>query len=230
MGKYLGDLNGLQAAVEKCGLKGTWKELEKNYRFEDKFGHIINWWPSTGTVQFQGTKKEGLEGQLFAAFDDEQDVALPEIKGSVKTDKRVFIVHGHDKVARDQLELLLYKLDLKPYVLQDNDGETSTIIEALEKQIYEGSSFGIVLMTPDDFGYSKKNGEDSIEPRARQNVILEMGMVMAALGRKNMAILKKGNLEVPSDCDGIIRLEFNDDVADVKDQLEKRLKSAGLIG
>ena len=227
--KYLGELDGLKSAVAACGLKGSWSENKACHRFEDKFGHIINWWPSTGTVQFQGTKKPGLEEALIEAFDNDDDIALPEVESGVHNDKRVFIVHGHDKVARDQLELLLYKLDLKPFVLQDNDGETSTIIEALEKQIYEGSSFGIVLMTPDDFGYSKKAGEDGTQPRARQNVILEMGMVMAALGRKNMAILKKGNLEIPSDCDGIIRLEFNEDVADVRDQLVKRLRTAGLI-
>lgn len=229
MGKFLGEIDGLKSAVAKVGLRGSWDELESNYRFRDKKGHIINWWPSTGTIQFQGTKNDALEASLFDAFDDDDEVALPEIVGSVQNEKKVFIVHGHDKAARDQLELLLYKLELKPFVLQDNDGESSTIIEALEKRIYEGSSFGIVLMTPDDFGFAKKDGEEKMQPRARQNVLLEMGMVMAALGRKNMAILKKGNLEVPSDCDGIIRLEFNDDVADVKDQLAARLRTAGLI-
>lgn len=45
--------------------------------------------------------------------------------------------------------------------------------------------------------------------RARdRDVILEMGMIMAALGRGKMAILKKGALEMPSDADGIIRIKF----------------------
>ena len=44
------------------------------------------------------------------------------------------------------------------------------------------------------------------QPRARQNVVLEMGMLIARLGRTNVAILKKGHVEVPSDAQGIVYL------------------------
>ena len=43
------------------------------------------------------------------------------------------------------------------------------------------SSFRIVLLTPDDVGYSKSDGDAQAKPRARQNVILEMGMLLASL-------------------------------------------------
>ncbi|MDA2938388.1 nucleotide-binding protein [Acidobacteria bacterium AH-259-A15] len=35
-------------------------------------------------------------------------------------------------------------------------------------------------------------------------------MLLAALGRPNVAILKKGHLEVPSGAQGIIYIPFND--------------------
>ena len=38
--------------------------------------------------------------------------------------------------------------------------------------------------------------------RARQNVILELGMLLVRLGRKRVAILHKGSLELPSDITG----------------------------
>jgi predicted nucleotide-binding protein len=82
-------------------------------------------------------------------------------------------------------------------------------------------------MTPDDFGYAKTETDADRKPRARQNVILEMGMVMAALGRDRMAILQKGVLERPSDTDGILRIAFNDHVREIVPNLVRRLQNAG---
>ena len=112
------------------------------------------------------------------------------------------MVHGHDTVAREQLELALHKLKLDPFVLANTGDGGLTIIEALEKEIGPRpgrTRFGIVLLTPDDMGYAKANGDGKAEPRARQNVVLEMGMLISALGRPNVAILKKGHIEIPSD-------------------------------
>ena len=57
-------------------------------------------------------------------------------------------------------------------MLANTSGNGMTIIEALEEEIVKDSDdkckFGIVLLTPDDIGYSKKDGEKGAEPRARQ--------------------------------------------------------------
>jgi predicted nucleotide-binding protein len=84
-------------------------------------------------------------------------------------------------------------------------------------------------MTPDDVGYSKGDGPDKAEPRARQNVVLEMGMLISALGRANIAILKKGHLEVPSDANGILYIPYNDHMKETVPRLADRLRSAGFI-
>lgn len=81
-------------------------------------------------------------------------------------------------------------------------------------------------MTPDDKGASKDVTTVDNNPRARQNVILEMGMLIAALGRNNVAIIQKGTLERPSDIDGMLRLEFNDHVKEVAGKLIKSMKLA----
>jgi predicted nucleotide-binding protein len=71
---------------------------------------------------------------------------------------QIFVVQGHDKVARDELELVLHRLDLEPYILMNSNPAGKTIIDALEGKIGKNheSDFGIVLSTPDDMGYPKQ--------------------------------------------------------------------------
>jgi hypothetical protein len=53
-------LDQLMADVAACELEGEWFENTKNnfYSFHAQTGEVLNWWPSTGTVQFQGKCRE----------------------------------------------------------------------------------------------------------------------------------------------------------------------------
>lgn len=218
----------LKELVASHGIKGEWSD-DGNGRvsFRSQRSGVLNYWPHKGTVQCQGKAepKAELEAIFSSAGMAVPAATAPKLKDG-KT--KIFVVHGHDMTALEQLELVLRRLNLDPYILQNNDGGSNTIIEALEQQIYDEAAFGIVLMTPDDFGYAKAKGEDASQPRARQNVILELGMVLASLGRNRMVILKKGALETPSDVDGVLRLEFNDHVKEIAVKLARRMKTAGI--
>ncbi|MGB7769999.1 MAG: nucleotide-binding protein [Verrucomicrobiia bacterium] len=230
--KYEGTIEELQALLKAAGLKGKWEDDgQGKHTFRSSDGGVLNWWPSKGTVQLQGQEKAKSKlanaiagGTATTAGDAAQPVAV-----APHTPKHIFIVHGHDSDARDQLELALHRLGLKPFILMNSSGGGKTIIEALEGQIGRDftSDFGIVLMTPDDFGYSKKDGDKKVEPRARQNVILEGGMLLASLTRARMAIIVKGHLEMPSDLQGVIHLAYNDHVKEIIPKLCQRLKEAG---
>ena len=230
MADFKGTFEELQRFVSDIGCQGAWADIEFGKQFKTPDGGILNWYPKNGRVVFQGAvaARERLE-MMFSAKPPSSataQTALPRAAGQNK----VFVVHGHDTVAREQLELVLHKLGLDPFVLANTGGGGLTIIEALEKEIGghpEAARFGIVLMTPDDVGYSKRDGEAKAEPRARQNVVLEMGMLIAALSRPNVAILKKGHLEVPSDADGILYIGFNDHVKETVPRLAERLNHAG---
>jgi predicted nucleotide-binding protein len=144
----------------------------------------------------------------------------------------VFVVHGHDTVAREQLELIIHNLGLDPFVLQNTGGGGLTNIEALEREIgpkADSARFGVVLLTPDDIGYSKTDGDKEAQPRARQNVVLETGMLIAPVGRPDVAILKKGHVEVPSDAQGILYIPFNDHVKETVPKLVDQLRGAGFV-
>lgn len=239
--KHKGTFEDLKTMVRAVGREITQSGPSGSaQQIKTSDGAVINWYESTGTVQFQGAKdaKQKLETDLCRytgaapAMSVESVSSAAAIPASAPTASKVFIVHGHDSIAREQLELVIHKLGLDPYVLQNTGGGGLTIIEALEAEIgtHAGSAkFGIVLLTPDDVGYAKAAGDKEAQPRARQNVVLEMGMLISALGRKNVAILKKQHLEVPSDAQGILYTPFNDHVKEVVPKLVDRLRTAGFV-
>jgi predicted nucleotide-binding protein len=243
--KHSGSLDDLQTHIRGCGftVTGT-EEIEHGHVIRTGEGALVNWYPSTGTVSIQGKpepKRRLKEAwNQYAGGNNPSESAgetpvAPYQAGATAagpSSKKVFVVHGHDDTSREQLELVLHRLGLNPFVLANTAGGGLTIIEALEKEIgpKEGQArFGIVLLTPDDMGYAKKEGPEKTEPRARQNVVLEMGMLIAAVGRPNVAILKKGHLEAPSDAQGILYIPFNDHVRETVPKLVDRPRAAGFV-
>ncbi len=227
--KFKGSIDDLKARLEAASISGKWSgEGQSKPSFRSDDGGILNWWPNTGTVQLQG--KEEAKAAIEAAISGVNPLhTVSTAAVPVRDARQIFIVHGHDSDARDQLELALHRLGLEPFVLMNTSGGGKTIIEALEGKIGRdySSDFGIVLMTPDDVGYAKKDGESRAEPRARQNVILETGMLLSSLTRQRIAIVVKGHVEIPSDLQGIIRFGYNDHVREIVPKLCQRLKEAG---
>lgn len=144
-----------------------------------------------------------------------------------QSNRKVFVVYGHDQVARTQLEAMLRRWDLEPLILDQLESSGNTIIEKLEEYIPQ-AAFGIVLATPDDIGYSKDNENDK-KYRVRQNVVLEMGMLLSKLGRTKVAILLKNiaDMEKPSDINGLIYMPFTNDVKETTVDLAKEMNKNG---
>lgn len=137
----------------------------------------------------------------------------------------VFIVHGHDSLAKLELARTLERLKLNAIVLHEQPNEGKTIIEKFERDASK-VGFAVALLTPDDIGHPKGK-PDEAKSRARQNVVLELGFFSGALGRSNVCVLYKGNVEIPSDYLGVIYIEM-DDGGVWRFALAKELKQAGL--
>jgi len=103
--------------------------------------------------------------------------------------KKVFIVHGHDEEAKETVARFIHLLDLFPIILNEQPNEGQTIVEKFEKSSNE-VGYAVVLLTPDDIGTSKDKPEE-LKPRARQNVIFELGYFAAKLGRKKVCALQR---------------------------------------
>jgi len=138
---------------------------------------------------------------------------------------RVFVVHGHDDAARETVARVLEKLELEPVILHEQVNRGRTIIEKFED--FADVDFAVVLLTPDDMG-RKKDGKTDLKPRARQNVILELGFFLGKLGRQRVCPIVKGDVETPSDYDGVVYTDL-DDAGGWKMKLVQELKDAGFV-
>ncbi|NHZ84946.1 MAG: nucleotide-binding protein [Planctomycetia bacterium] len=138
----------------------------------------------------------------------------------------VFIVHGHDESMKVSIARTIDKLDLNPIILHEKPSKGRTIIEKFTT--YSNVGFAIILLSPDDIGYSKSTKPENFKYRARQNVILELGYFLGKLGRERViALFKKDNeFEIPSDYSGVLFVEF-DNNGKWKFDLVRELKAAG---
>lgn len=121
-----------------------------------------------------------------------------------RSPNRVFVVHGRNELARTQVVEFLNSIGLEGIVLHDQPNMGRHL---LTKFIDEADlvTFAVVLMTDDDVG-SARSGPPA--PRARQNVILELGYFLAHLGQANVCALITPGLETPSDFDGIVYIRM----------------------
>ena len=136
--------------------------------------------------------------------------------------KKVFIVHGHDDLAKLEVARFLEKLDLEPIILHEQASKSKTIIEKIEE--YSDVGFGVVIYTPCDVG-AKNTEKPELKNRARQNVIFEHGFLIGKLGRKNVCPLVKGDVELPNDISGVVYITKDSD--GWKMSLAKELKAVG---
>ncbi|HEX4952068.1 MAG TPA: nucleotide-binding protein [Thermoanaerobaculia bacterium] len=118
----------------------------------------------------------------------------------------VFVVHGHDHAVLHEAARLIERLGLKPVVLFEEPSKGRTIIEKLEQRSFAGAA--LVILTPDDIGACVKEPQE-MRPRARQNVILELGFFIGVLGRGRVVVLYTEGIELPSDYSGVEYVRFD---------------------
>jgi predicted nucleotide-binding protein len=192
---------------------------DTGYQLIFETGEIVNVFDK-GSFYAQGKNSTQTKQILSGAKETPQ-------AAKVELPRKVFVVYGHDTTARTQLEAMLLRWNIEPLILDQLPSEGQTIIEKLENYTQQ-AHYAIILTTPDDEGHPA-NKPDEKQYRARQNVVLELGMLLSKLGRSKVAILIKGqkNMEKPSDISGLMYIPFIDNVEDGKTQLYKELCSAG---
>lgn len=219
-------------------------ELLKRIFTTDEFSSEYSWWPGiavgytrTSLAQEILELHEKIDSKLHRIDSILERLELiPEIApisnvSNAKSNRvqgidanKVFIVHGHDGEARETVARFLEKLSLEAIVLHEQPNKGLTIIEKVER--HSDVAFAVVLLTPDDIGSKKEEGVN-LKPRARQNVILELGYFLGRLGRNHVTALIKGSVEKPSDFDGVVYVDM-DTAGAWKALLGRELKASGM--
>jgi predicted nucleotide-binding protein len=199
------------------------RKLGEDTDFAFQFSHTFYAGSSSNVI----TSIQSMTRQLIIPFVRDYKAYVVG-QGKVETklflplSKRVFIVHGHDAEARETVARFLGNIGFEPIILHEQASRGRTVIEKVEAN--SDVSFAVVLLTPDDVGRAK--AENDLEPRARQNVLLELGFFIAKLGRDRVCALKRGDVVIPSDFAGVVWTEW--DLAGAwKTALGKELQAAG---
>jgi len=198
--------------------------IEKLAKAPDYATNFGNHFFYSGTKIIAGI--HSLTGQLIIPFVRDYKNHI-QSKGSTETvlkpqfSRKIFIVHGHDDGARETVARFLERIGLEPIILHEQANQGRTVIEKVVANSDVG--FAVVLLTPDDEGCVKGG---KTEPRARQNVLLELGYFIGRLGRVKVCALKRGTLEIPSDFAGVV-WETMDNSGGWKQSLARELEAAG---
>ena len=169
-------------------------------------------------VSYEVTNLEGIceQLELYSELSDTH----PRTFGD-----KVFIVHGHNEATKHEIARFVTGLGLTAIILDEQPSKGRTIINKFKEHANE-VGFAIVLLTADDVG-APKGQADEPEPRARQNVILELGYFLCGLGSDRVCILCEEGVELPSDIYGIVYVPMDKDGA-WKLKLAQEMASVGI--
>jgi predicted nucleotide-binding protein len=146
---------------------------------------------------------EVLDAEVGPQVDDTDTQVSPP-----PTSHRVFIVHGHDEAALHIVARFLERIHLEAVILREQPNQGRTIIEKFED--YSDVGFAIVLLTPDDRGGTATTAFADQKPRARQNVIFELGYFIGRLKRSRVCALYRPGVEMLSDYSGVLYEELDE--------------------
>ena len=204
MGMTVGTLQGGETAATRQARERAWIAGQKE------------------AIALIDTMLEELESGEPEQVRDEDDQTVPK-------SNRVFVVHGHDNEMKQAVARTVERLGLEAVILHEKPNRGQTIIEKIER--FSDVGFAVVLMSPDDTGYSNADGADAAKPRARQNVILELGYFAGKLGRENVVALHRGSrnekLELPSDYAGVLYTPYDGDSGTWRSELVAELRDSG---
>ncbi len=166
--------------------------------------------------------------RVLGAIEDRLDVyaesAVPRKGDGTAPDAPIFLVHGHDIERRELIRRFLETVtDRDVVVLADQPNRGQDILGKLLSHAQQ-AAFAVVLLTPDDEGGKRGSASDS--PRARQNVVFELGMFIGLLGRDRVAALNDPSIELPTDFAGVAYIPVHGESWQI--ELARELKAADI--
>ncbi len=144
------------------------------------------------------------------------EAAAPAERGAAEASaartRRVFLAHGRDERWKEAVaHLLEHAGSDEVTILNDRPEERAKLLEQIGEQAH-ATRYAIVLLTADDVGAARLESpqEPYFTTRARQDVVFEMGFLVAALTPGRVCVLYEDGVELPCELEGIshVRLDL----------------------
>jgi Predicted nucleotide-binding protein containing TIR-like domain len=196
------------------------------YRVAADAGHLVALLSRRGDGHVDGM---GLAARAFAR-------GLLWWRPGAGRARRVFVVHGRDSQLRELMYDFLRALDLRPLewesLVRATRQATPLLAEVVVKALRRGMAV-MVLLTPDDvvslhpalFGPREPSYETTPHSQPRANVLLELGMALAASPAKTI-IIEIGQIKPIADLAGLNVIRFDGSETALA-KIVERLKLAG---
>ncbi|UWE11049.1 nucleotide-binding protein [Actinacidiphila bryophytorum] len=162
----------------------------------------------------------------------------PGASGTAQPDRsrNVFVVHGRDEEVRREMFALLRRLDLRPLEWEElvrATGKTSPYLGEVVANAPSQAQAALVLLTPDDtaklhpdlLGDEERADEIRYTGQPRQNVLIELGMVLMAYPERTV-IVEVGRLRHAADIEGLNVIRFDGSLTSLA-KIAARLELAG---
>jgi predicted nucleotide-binding protein len=135
----------------------------------------------------------------------------PDAPATART-RDVYLAHGRDEKWKQAVEHLLEQSgEHEIKIVNRRAKERAQLTEELREDA-PGSHYAVVLLTADDVGGARleSDAEPYFSTRAHQEVVFEMGFLVAALTPGRVCVLYEDGVELPCDIDGVshVRLDL----------------------
>jgi predicted nucleotide-binding protein len=121
------------------------------------------------------------------------------VQAPASNSRKVFLVHGRDNEAKNEVARFLDKIGLEAIILHERANAGRHLLTKFQEEAGD-VGFAVILITPDD---ACSGPDEPQRARARQNVVFELGFFIGKFGTARVAALVKGKVEKPSDFDGV---------------------------
>jgi predicted nucleotide-binding protein with TIR-like domain len=162
-------------------------------------------WPSSGSDysfsrgQFKPLLRD-LEYIFEVRANSELAVTLGTGQVSNNPPERVFISHGRSQDWREVQDFIEKDLKVRTLELSQAPNKGRTVLQKLNEES-NACSFAVVVMTgDDDIGTGA--------PRARENVMHEIGFFQGKYGLANVCLLHEEGTNIPSNIHGLVYIPF----------------------
>jgi predicted nucleotide-binding protein len=125
--------------------------------------------------------------------------------------REVLLARGRDEHWAQAVAHLLEQSGSHELTILDQRGtQRAALLEGAEERL-AGRRYAVVLLTADDIGGPREDSaeEPYFAPRARQQVVFEMGFLAAALTPARVCVLYEEGVELPCELDGIAHVRLD---------------------